>query len=381
VIAIGRLLHERKAGLLAGVLLVGQPVFFQKCIEIRPDVLALPLFLGGLCCVLRGLSQSEDFAIRRLEWFLVGGLGTGGAIMCTQKMLFVLPGLLGGLGIWALFAGSKRYPRILAVACFLLGVVVPGVLTWALFALHHGGAEFIANNFLLNAGWKQVVPEQLLRVLKSSFPVWIFCLLGSCMALYRFFRGARRQYGEFVLLCTLAGLVAGILVVPVAHRQYYLMLIPMVCWFAAKGILSLVERAAVGARAWLLVVATVPLFILPVLDIREALLARNDRQLERLHQVFARTKPTDLVMDGWEGTGVFRPHAFYYFFLHEESLPMLPRGQVDAFLDALEGGRIRPRLIALDKHLVALGSRFVRFVKKDYASDDGFLYFSKGEPE
>jgi hypothetical protein len=60
---------------------------------------------------------------------------------------------------------------------------------------------------------------------------------------------------------------------------------------------------------------------------------------------------------------------------------MLPRGQVDAFLDALEGGRIRPRLIALDKHLVALGSRFVRFVKKDYASDDGFLYFSKGEPE
>jgi hypothetical protein len=83
-------------------------------------------------------------------------------------------------------------------------------------------------------------------------------------------------------------------------------------------------------------------------------------------------------MDGWQGTGVFRPHAFYYFFLHEESIPMLARARVDAFLDALEGGKIRPRLIAMDENLVALGSRFVRFVKRSYVSYDGFLYFAKG---
>jgi hypothetical protein len=60
---------------------------------------------------------------------------------------------------------------------------------------------------------------------------------------------------------------------------------------------------------------------------------------------------------------------------------MLARERVDAFLDALEGGKIRPRLIAMDEHLLALGSRFVRFVKRNYASDDGFLYFSKGGPD
>lgn len=381
VVEIGRLVENRKLGRLAGLLLVGQPVFFEKCIEIRPDVLALPLFLGGLYFLLRGLSESEDFATSRLGWVLAGGLGMGGAIMCTQKMLFVLPGLLGGLGIWALFAGSKRLPRILAVACFLVGVAVPGALTWAAFALHHGGAAFIANNFLLNAGWKQVVHEQLLKVLATSWPVLILCLLGSCAALYRFFRSARRRYGELVLLSTLVGLIAGILVVPVAHRQYYLMLLPIACWFAARGIFLLIERAKASARTWLLVVAIVPLFVLPVLDLREAFTSRNDRQLERLHQVFASTKSTDLVMDGWQGTGVFRPHAFYYFFLHEESVPMLARDRVDAFLNALEGGKIRPRLIALDEHLIALGSRFVRFVKRDYVSDDGFLYFSKGRSD
>jgi len=74
---------------------------------------------------------------------------------------------------------------------------------------------------------------------------------------------------------------------------------------------------------------------------------------------------------------VFRPHAFYYFFLHGEFVDRLPREQVDAYLVALESGRIRPRLIAMDENLVTLGSRFLRFVKRDYTSSDGFLYYSK----
>jgi hypothetical protein len=52
--------------------------------------------------------------------------------------------------------------------------------------------------------------------------------------------------------------------------------------------------------------------------------------------------------------------------------------RVDAFLDALEGRKIWPRLIAMDEHLVALGSRFVR---QNDVSRDGLLYFSKGGPD
>jgi hypothetical protein len=82
-------------------------------------------------------------------------------------------------------------------------------------------------------------------------------------------------------------------------------------------------------------------------------------------------------MDGIEGTGVFRPHALYYYFLHGELLPMLSRRQLDAYVDALESGKVRPRLIALDDNLIALGTRFLRFVKRNYVSSDGFFYFSK----
>jgi hypothetical protein len=114
----------------------------------------------------------------------------------------------------------------------------------------------------------------------------------------------------------------------------------------------------------------IPLAVLPVLDLQATFKLRNDRQLARLRYVFENTKPTDVVMDGWEGTGVFRPHAFYYFFLHGELVDRLPREQVDAYLDALESGRIRPRLIAMDENLVALGSRFLRFVKRNYVRRD-----------
>jgi hypothetical protein len=121
-----------------------------------------------------------------------------------------------------------------------------------------------------------------------------------------------------------------------------------------------------------------PLAGLTVLDLHDTFKSRNDSQLARLRYVFENTEPTDVMMDGIEGTGVFRPHALYHFFLHAEILDMLPREQVDAYVNALESGKIRPRLIALDDNLVALGTRFLRFVKRNYSSSDGFFYFSKG---
>ena len=53
---------------------------------------------------------------------------------------------------------------------------------------------------------------------------------------------------------------------------------------------------------------------------------------------------------------------------------MLTGGEKDAYVDALESGRARPSLIALDQELVALGPRFMRFVRPNYVSDDGLFY-------
>ncbi len=375
---LGRRFRDRRVGAVAALLLASQPLFFKKTLEIRPDLLALPLFLAALCRLLDGLAGGDD-APAPLRAFAVAGLSLGAAVMCTQKMLFVLPGLLVGLGPWVASPGRAR-PRLGAVAAFLVGVTAPGLATWGAFALQHAGPEFIANNFLLNARWKHVVTRQWIRLLKTSAPVLglaALALIADGRRLSRPARdGAARDHGAIVLACTMLGLFAGVRVIPTAQAQYYLMPLPLVCLFAAEGLFLLAGRAP--RPALLLGVAAAGLAILPVLGVKDAFTARNDAQLARLRQVFETTRPTDLVMDGWEGVGVFRPHAFYYYFIHEELLPMLDPRRVDAFLDDLESGRVRPKLIALDPNLTALGPRFLAFVARGYTSDDGFLYYARG---
>ena len=289
-------------------------MLIQKTLEIRPDVLALPFYLAGLWLLLRGLREVEGPAARRLPWFLGGGLCLGAAIMCTQKMLFVLPGALGGLGLWAL-AGRGRLllARGAAVFAVVAGTVVPLAATWLGFAAVGGGTQFIHNNFILNAKWRMHSDRHLLVTLETSWPILVLCLVGASLAMYRFRRAKIRDYGDVVLLCTLVGLGAGLLVVPAAYRQYYLMPLPIACLFAARGLVFLVNLARERRRGWLLVGATVPLLAWPGVDLARSFGRRDEQQTARLRYVFAHTRPTDPVLDGWVGTGVFRPHPLYYF--------------------------------------------------------------------
>src|SRR5262245_4042025 len=55
VVVIGRRWEGRKVGLCAAFLLVGQPFFLQKTVEMRPDVLAMTFLLGALALLQRGI--------------------------------------------------------------------------------------------------------------------------------------------------------------------------------------------------------------------------------------------------------------------------------------------------------------------------------------
>jgi hypothetical protein len=378
---VGRLGANRRVGLLAALFLVAQPVVIQKTLEIRPDVPALAFFLGALWFLLRGLQEQHEGpsarTTRSLGCFLGGGLCLGAAIMCTQKMLFVLPGTLSGLGLWAL-AGGRRglLRRISAVVVVLGGIAVPVALTWIGFAVQGGGNQFIYNNFIINSQWKQRSSSRhLLVTLETSWPMLLLCVVGASVALRGFFRAKQRQYGEILLLCTLGGLIAGIPVLPAAYKQYYLMPLPIACLFAAKGLVFLVEMAQERVRVRLVAGATVLLLIWPVVELTRSFARRDDRQTARLRYVFEHTGPADAVLDGWLGTQVFRPHPLYYSFMHGELRAMLTQADKDAYLGALESGRVRPALITLDEELVALGPRFLSFLRQHYVSDDGLFYF------
>ncbi len=377
---IGRRWADRRVGLVAALLLAGQFVFLQKTVEARPDVMALVFYLSAIALLLRGVRPADGDGTSRLVWFFAGGLGLGAAIMCTQKMLFVVPGALAGLGVWALSAAAEdrrrdRRRRLLSALVFALAILLPGVVTWAAFASQGAGHDFIASNFLLNARWKHVATNQLMKLVTTSWPLLVLAVVAM---------GAReraRQPETLLLLSIMVGLFLEVPAMPSAHRQYYLIPLPLVALFASKGLFVLIDRMPDGRRRWWLGGALLALSIHPALALREGLRDRNDAQLDRLQFVFDSTAPTDPVMDGWEGMGVFRPHAFRYFFLHEETLAMLPSATRDAYLGALETGAIRPRLIALDKNLRALGPRFLAFVTANYTTSDGFFYVARARSD
>jgi hypothetical protein len=211
-------------------------------------------------------------------------------------------------------------------------------------------------------------------VLWTSWPILVLCLVGAWSALFRRDRAEPRDDGDGLLACTLGGLVAGIFVVPAAYEQYYLPLLTIACLFAARGLSVLLDASRHGTRVWLVAGATVPLLILPVVDLARAAGRRNDVQLARLQFVYTHTGPSDPVLDGWLGTAVFRPHPLPYFFMHRELQAMLTESEKNAYLGALESRRVRPALITVDDELRALGPRFLAFVRRDYVSNDGLFY-------
>jgi hypothetical protein len=379
VYRIGRLWLGRVASALAAVLLLAQPVFLQKTIEMRPDILALPFFLAGLWGLVRGLRAHAANRRGTVLAFFVGGLAVGGAIMSTQKMLFVLPGICVGLGLWVLLASPRRgLPGRFGVALvFAAGVAVPALVTLAVFAAHGAAREFVTNNFLLNARWKHFATNQFEKLLLTSSPVFVLAVTAAYADVARWLRTRRCEFDRLLLITTAAFLFVGVLIVPVAHRQYYLMPLPILCLLAVDGLAIVRDRLAGRARRPLAVIGLVLMLLFPILALVDAYRDTNAAQLARLDFVYRHTRPTDLVMDGWEGMGVFRPHAFHYYFLHEEAVAMLPPDRLAAYLDALEQGRIQPRLIAMDENLPHLGPRFVAFVERNYVTQDGFFYLRK----
>ena len=73
----------------------------------------------------------------------------------------------------------------------------------------------------------------------------------------------------------------------------------------------------------------------------------NADQRARLDYVLRTTGPDEPVFDGYSGFGVFRPHAYRYWFLHEEMQAMLTDEEKGAaVVRALE--RAQPPVVVVD---------------------------------
>ena len=73
-------------------------------------------------------------------------------------------------------------------------------------------------------------------------------------------------------------------------------------------------------------------------------------------------------MDGWSGIGLFRPHAFFYWFLHRRLVATLESDVMDNLLAGLKSGYIQPALIIFDDDLRVASPDLNDFVTNNYLS-------------
>lgn len=137
----------------------------------------------------------------------------------------------------------------------------------------------------------------------------------------------------------------------------------VVLWTAITLLIVLVGR---WRPAWQPALWLVLVLAFPIVEQRDWIgHSSNDAQRQRVAFILTHTTPQDAVFDGYSGFGVFRPHAFRYWFLHEEVQAMLSEQEKNGeLIEALQ--RVQPRIVIRDQYIDALPAAVRTYLDTHY---------------
>ncbi len=427
---IGQQWRNWRVGIVGTVFLVCTVMFQTKTLEIRPDLLSIPCWLGCLF-LLMTVVQSKETTESRKRWLMfICGVLLGTSIMATQKMLFAMPGFTIAMIIYWFNPNSPGtvYNRFIQILCQMAGFFSPILITLGYFGLYDAAYAFIEYNLLLNLGWKVgFSPFVYIVKLLSQNPFLVgLGLFGLIGAIHRFRSTDNSVHLNYIMIINLIGLVAGLFIIPVPWRQYYLMFLPLLALFAANALIEVVDLMiqfkddkylkskfigvcllyvffTAGMLLWTLpkpgeieVMDLLKMFVffiaillglIPIAlqrrDLAVAFLivalhlptakkftskfkSSNAEQLASIQYVIENSSLEDTFMDGWMGVGLFRPHAYFYWMLHVEIRHMISDQEKNDLLKKLQSGHINPKLVNLDDDLRDLSPEITSFILENY---------------
>jgi hypothetical protein len=420
--ALGWMWRGERVAWVSVVLLSSAVVFAQKTLEVRPDVPALVLWLAGLVTLLR--ATESGIGSRTQRWrFTLSGLLLSGAILTAQKMVVVIPGF-GLAMLWYLLtgqgAGGKRLLNCLHQAA---GFIAPIIATSAFFWMHHALWPFIKYS-LINTEWKTRHAPHLLTHVIAQNPILVVL---ACLGLVREAFYARTSTANAMLFLITVGAISGVFALPTPWLQNYLIFLPLLSLYAgsfllfiadcisrtefafsrpgqrlaaavafglgAAGVITLLSEPVspyVHALFAILLLAGIVLLLRlpeaalvclllafsvhPAYEIHKELSSSNAVQIQKLRYVLANTLPTDTVMDGWSGLGVFRPSAWFYPFVHGEIVPLLSADDGDQLWRGLQSGQIAPKFVFPNEAMLSISSQVAIFLLSHYEPVGGDPY-------
>ncbi len=418
---IGRRWRGESVAWISAALLSTVIVFVRKTLEVRPDGLAMVLWLGALAALIKALEDRAPTRRSESALFALSGFLLGGAIMSTQKFLVIMPAISIAM-IWYLCAGASGLRRRSFNILWQFGGFSAAIgVTLAYFWAHGAVRVFIEDNLMLNLEWKTWFPRyEFMFGRFSENPV--LATLGAIGILREIpttFRTLNFTADKLLFLAT-AGAIAGLFTLPEPWPQYYLMFVPLLSLYAAALLTFIAKRIAgsdenpsrpgrkiayalalglvssgaialssIAVPIWVplafaafLLSGIIVLFRAPGAGLAILLVAfsihpwqqmevrfnaiDNSSQLSGLRYVLTSTRPTDTVLDGWSGLGVFRPHAYFYFFVHGGIMQFISAQDRQQLYDGLLSGRIAPTLVIPSGTLLELSPKVDEIFSLDY---------------
>ncbi|MGH9364009.1 MAG: ArnT family glycosyltransferase [Thermoanaerobaculia bacterium] len=427
---LGRLWRDVRVGCVAALFLGNTLMFLEKTLEVRPDLLSVMFWLACLALVTNGIRDEQPDKNTHWRFAWSGAFLGAAVMCTQKMLFAFPGFSLAMLWYLFDPRSRGRYgQRLWNVVYLVIGFCVPILLTLGYFALRGGLDEFIEYNFLLNARWKlRFSPADYLVQLVKQNPILVaLALVGFFRAFFGMFGRQRFRRGEFVFALNALGLFLGLFIVPVPYRQYYLMFLPLGATFAAGLVVDVIDGLSAalrghrpknalahlylfaGSGAFILLLALalkeahprvlndlfypemwgvallltvillffrrknvaialllIALSVYPFKQMRDAANRTNAVVLNEIRYVLENTSPSETCMDGWTGRGVFRPHAWFYWFLHPEVRAMLSDGTKDELFAGLVSGSVAPKLLFLDGNLRELSEDTTRFFEEHY---------------
>jgi hypothetical protein len=356
-------MRSKKYVLLPVVLLTFLPMPFDKYLEIRPDNFATFLGLVGVCASIVALDSSRK-KISVLFWGIAGVCYSASVLVLTKMMPFAtIGGGIAGLSILLSFWEHKKIQKTFlpAYGCFLgMGIVGIFFLLWIVLFNNISAAWYsllklpfeanTINRFLImephlfffpNSSFYGGTGTGITKGLFWNHTIW---LLGIVFGAYRLFtpflagKGEKNKILRELLVAGIWGFsVWGYIYgFPLKHSQYLIPIAIFIAFYAADGIVLVLEKLEKKHILFSLVLLIgIGVALIPAnQDVNAVKLSwTNENQLKELTQLIQTIPQTQDVFD-LEGRMVFwkTPYAIcclsYGIFFDYISQKPLPLSQV-----------------------------------------------------
>ncbi len=301
---LGKKLCSASAGLYASVLLITYRIFFDKSIEIRPDVFQSVFWLAGVYFFLtKVISKGKNGFITGLLMGAALAMNIKAGIhivMALSAYAYVYKGQINRKSLTHAAAGI--FTVFIAVAFYFLLKNSLGD-----FLYYYAAYNFYL--YFIKASIDERVFVILLPLVFSTYSFWILSVIG----LSQFYRKNEKRLTFFVYLSILTSMTALMRI----WSQWYLMFLPLLAVAAGHAFSRLLIDVKKNAA---LLAALLFVFIIQTCSSYSSFLdgtyPTNKRQTALTEYVMKITQPDEKIFFTWNALGgyMFRPQLSYYWY-------------------------------------------------------------------